>query len=89
MADQERRSDTDLEFRKLELDAEARRAELEERRADRESNERIQTVANELKRQELELAGGRGLRFTTAQATVAAALLSLASGILGGSCKLS
>lgn len=47
--------------------------ELRERREDRA-----------LKRHELELEQGRGLRFTAAQATVAGATLALLSGLIGG-----
>lgn len=73
-----------LEIRKFDLDEEIRRGELNERRAEREANERNQVASNDLKRRELELSASQGLRFTTAQATIAAALLSLASGVMGG-----
>jgi hypothetical protein len=66
-----------LELRRLEADLEIRQAELQEKRAQRETD-------TELKRTELELAAGRGLRFTTAQASVAAAILALIGGAIGG-----
>ena len=47
--------------------------ELKERREDRA-----------LKRQELELSQGRGIRFTAGQATVAGATLALLSAVIGG-----
>jgi hypothetical protein len=72
-----------IELRRIELDAEMRRAELHEKQATRESDERNQAALNELKRRELELVGGTGLRFTTAQATVMAAVFALLGGALG------
>lgn len=80
-------ADYDLEKSKLELAQRAadeaehqsrfqrrlKLVELKERRSDRE-----------LKRAEIENASGRGIRFTSAQATVAAAALAVVSAIAGG-----
>jgi hypothetical protein len=74
----------DLETRRIEADLEIRRAELEEKRAQREIDANRYGRDAELKRLELTLAAGRGVRFTTAQATVAAAVLALVSGAIGG-----
>jgi hypothetical protein len=74
----------DVELRRIEADTEMRRAELEEKRAQRKTDERRQDTDAELKRMELNLAAGRGLKFTTAQASVAAAILALISGAIGG-----
>jgi hypothetical protein len=62
-----------LETRKIEADLEIRRGELEEKRAQRKFDEARYNQDVELKRLEVTAAAGRGLRFTTAQATVAAA----------------
>lgn len=77
-------SKLDLERRRLELDDAFRREELEEKRATRLSDEARHSADNALKQKELEFAQGRGLRFSTTQATVAAAALALISGIIGG-----
>jgi len=74
----------DTEARRIEIDAELRRADLAERRAQRESEERRHALDNDLKVRELQLASGRGLHFTSAQATVVAAALALASAAFGG-----
>jgi len=90
--------DDDLEIRKIELEAkrldlererfgsenELRLAELEEKRAQRrEETERL-AADRALKAKELDISSGRGIRFTTGQATVAAALLAVFSGVTGG-----
>ncbi|UVO28171.1 serine protease [Bradyrhizobium arachidis] len=59
--------------RQARFDRRYRLLELKERREDRA-----------LKQRELELAQGRGIRFTSAQATVAGAALAVLSAILGG-----
>jgi hypothetical protein len=74
----------DLDVRRFEADLETRRAELAEKRAQRKSEERRHAVDAELKRQEISASTGRAFRFTTAQATVAAAVLALVSGAVGG-----
>jgi hypothetical protein len=63
---------------------ELRRAELEEKRAQRESEGKRHQQEVELKKLEMAAASGRGLRLTAAQATVVAAGLALVSGGLGG-----
>src|ERR1017187_8701092 len=73
-----------VELRRIELDAELRRAELQEKRASREAEEKKQDEANVLKQKELDISAGRGVRFTAAQATVVAAALALVSGAIGG-----
>lgn len=67
----------ELEVRRIEIDAELRRAELEEKRAQREAD-------YNLKLKELEVSAGKGLRFSSGQATVLAGALSLLSGVVGG-----
>jgi hypothetical protein len=74
----------ELEERRLEAEVEARRAELEEKRAQRELQAKKEESDAELKRLELNATSGRGLRFTGAQATVAAAAVALFSGAIGG-----
>jgi hypothetical protein len=85
----------DVEIRRIAEDLEIRRAELDEKRAERESefkekqaqreaDEKRHAKDAELRRLEIDNASGRGIRFTTPQATVAAALIALLSGIVGG-----
>ena len=66
------------------LDAELRRAELQETKAARESEDARHAAELAFRAKELEAAGGRGLQLSTAQATVAAGLLALISGVVGG-----
>jgi hypothetical protein len=73
----------DLEARRIEADLQIRRGELEEKRAQRESDQRRYERDAELKRFELTIAAGRGIKFTTPQATVAAAALALVSAGIG------
>jgi hypothetical protein len=68
---------TDIERNRLEFDYLIRKAELEEKREARLSEAAF-------KERELALEHGRGLKFSTAQATVAAAVLALLSGVIGG-----
>lgn len=90
--------DDNLEIRKIELEAKRldlererfgsenalRLAELEEKRAQRlEETERL-AADRALKAKELKISSGRGIRFTTGQATVAAAFLSVFRGVIGG-----
>jgi hypothetical protein len=88
-------SNTDVELRRIQADFEIRQAELkekqtqrqyefEERQAQRQAEERQHAVDTELKRLEIDNAAGRGVRFTGAQATVAAAAIALLSGLIGG-----
>jgi hypothetical protein len=78
----------DVELRQLELDAELRRAELAEKVAGREADENLKreelSITEKLKREELSITAGRGLHFSTAQATIAAAILALISAAIGG-----
>ena len=62
-----------VDERQATFDRRYRLLELKERREDRA-----------LKQRELELSQGRGIRFTSAQATVAGAALAVLSAILGG-----
>src|SRR5262245_53437400 len=73
----------ELESRRLDGDLEIRRAELEDKRAQRAFDEQRSQSDAELKKLELEQAPGYGLKFTAAQATVAAAVLALISGTIG------
>jgi hypothetical protein len=73
----------ELESRRLDGDLEFRKTELDDRRAQRAFEERRLQSDAELKRSELSQAAGYGLRFTAAQATVAAAVLALISGTAG------
>jgi hypothetical protein len=77
-------SNPELEAKRFEFEAEIRRAELKEKRAQRTAEEKQHHAENVLKARELDLAQGRGLTFTGAQATVAVALLALISGVIGG-----
>ncbi|WP_165421687.1 S1 family peptidase [Rhizobium ruizarguesonis] len=63
----------DLSSRQATFDRRYKLLELKERRADRE-----------LKRQEISANSGRGSAITPAQASVAAAIIALASGVVGG-----
>ena len=62
-----------LEERQAKFDRRYRLLELKEKRADRD-----------IKKREIELSQGKGIRFTTSQAAVVGAVLALLSGILGG-----
>jgi hypothetical protein len=73
----------ELESRRLDGDLGIRKAELDDKRAQRAFEERRLQDDAELKRLELSQAAGYGLKFTAAQATVAAAVLALISGTVG------
>ena len=68
-----KKAEEDAQGRQATFDRRYKLLELKERRADRE-----------LKRQELQAAEGRGIRFTSSQAAVAGALLALLSAAVGG-----
>src|SRR5258708_3575747 len=72
-----------LEAQRVDVDSALRRAELEEKREQRLGMTKIEHEKNALKRFELEIAQGKGIRFTGAQATVAVAIFSLLSGVAG------
>lgn len=74
----------DLEQRRLDADTEIRQVELAERRCDREAETERHKLDAENKRLELSISEGKGIKFTTAQATVAAGVLALVSAIVGG-----
>jgi len=74
----------DVELRRIEADLEIRRAELEEKKAQRLADEKQSSTNAELKKLEIDNLAGRGIRFTGAQATVAAAAIALLSGVAGG-----
>ena len=74
----------ELEARRLEFEIESRRAELEEKRAQREADARKAELDHAARLRELDASTGRGFRFSTGQATVAAAVLALLSGVAGG-----
>jgi len=70
-----------LERHRIELDAELRRAELDEKRAARELEGEVQSQLNTLKRSELDGMMGKGLRLTAAQATAVAAVLAIIGSV--------
>jgi S1-C subfamily serine protease len=69
-----KRTEEQAQARQMSFDRRYRLLELRERRADRD-----------LKLRELELNAGRGIRFTSGQATVVGALIALLSAVIGGS----
>jgi GH24 family phage-related lysozyme (muramidase) len=73
----------ELEARRIELDAELRRAELADKEAQRTADREKTRLENERAIAEHESASGRGFRFTASQATVAAAVLALIGGVIG------
>jgi hypothetical protein len=76
-------SKLDLEVRRLDLDNSFRSSQLQEEVEKRKAEDRRHRDELRLKLQELRAASGRGLRFTAAQATVAAAALAVISGVGG------
>ena len=73
----------ELEKRRLELDDAYRSAQLSEEIEKRQAAQRHHRDDVRLKLTELRTASGRGLRFSAAQATVAAALLAVISAVGG------
>jgi hypothetical protein len=82
----ERQLTSDLEEKRSQREADQKKYELDlvERRAQREADQRKSGRELALKAKELEASSGSGIKFTSAQATVAAAVLALISGGIGG-----
>jgi hypothetical protein len=74
----------ELESRRLEVDAGLRQAELEEKAAQRLSEDKRHQIDAELRRLEIESSSGKGISFTSQQATVIAAVIAVVSAALGG-----
>jgi hypothetical protein len=72
------------ERRQRTFDRRYRLLELKERRADRAAKLQEVEINRTLKEKELQANEGRGIKFTSSQATVAAAAIALFSGVLGG-----
>src|SRR5208337_2917115 len=73
----------ELESRRLAQDASIRAAQLQEEVEKRRADERRHRDEMRIKLAELRTASGRGIGFTAAQATVAAAALAVLSAIGG------
>jgi hypothetical protein len=75
----------ELETRRLAIEESLRPTQLQQEAEKRKADERHHRDEVLVKLAELRSASGRGLRFTTSQATVAAAALAVVSGV-GGAC---
>jgi Trypsin-like peptidase domain len=84
VADDPDEGESAVKRRQAEFDRRYRLLELKERRADREAKLHEVEITKELKEKELRTNGGRGIRFTSSQATVAAAAIALLSAVTGG-----
>jgi S1-C subfamily serine protease len=75
--------DAELKRRQQTFDRRYRLLELRERRADRAARLQEIEINRQLKERELRSNEGRGIRFTSGQATVAAAVIALLSAVIG------
>ena len=84
MTDQVSADDDPEEKRRQRIfDRRYRLLELRERRADRAAKLQEVEINRTLKEKEIQANEGRGIKFTTGQATVAAAAIALLSAVLG------
>jgi S1-C subfamily serine protease len=89
LAVQERRLDSEVEARHAELDGKRAEQAAQQRQAAFDRRYRLLELRErredrKLRSHELELTQGRGIKFTSAQATVAAAVLAVLSAVIGG-----